>query len=231
MSEAERIPFKCPKCGKESEPEIQRSVNTVTEPEAAERVISGDLFSYQCPGCGTDVVLTFPLLYQDLVRRTTLQLVTAKSGLTLEDSVKDAIAERETTMAELRAELPEADADFGEHFRVVTTPDDLREKAMILKAGLDDRYVEIIKSMTLSIQKQDGETTDVASNRFMIDDENKNFIVYFDENGEPIGEDTFPKEFYDAIVDDMKLVDEPPVVDAAWASSYAAKLLERLPTD
>ena len=207
MSEAERIPFKCPKCGKESEPEIQRSVNTVTEPEAAERVISGDLFSYQCPGCGTDVVLTFPLLYQDLVRRTTLQLVTAKSGLTLEDSVKDAIAERETTMAELRA------------------------KAMILKAGLDDRYVEIIKSMTLSIQKQDGETTDVASNRFMIDDENKNFIVYFDENGEPIGEDTFPKEFYDAIVDDMKLVDEPPVVDAAWAASYAAKLLERLPTD
>lgn len=211
MSEAERIPFKCPKCGKESEPEIQRSVNTVTEPEAAERVISGDLFSYQCPGCGTDVVLTFPLLYQDLVRRTTLQIVTAKSGLTLEDSVKDAIAERETTMAELRAKLPEADADFGEHFRVVTTPDDLREKAMILKAGLDDRYVEIIKSMTLSIQKQDGETTDVASNRFMIDDENKNFIVYFDENGEPIGEDTFPKEFYDAIVDDMKLVDEPPV--------------------
>lgn len=230
MSEAERIPFKCPKCGKESEPEIQRSVNTVTEPEAAERVISGDLFSYQCPGCGTDVVLTFPLLYQDLVRRTTLQLVTAKAGLTLEDSVKDAIAERETTMAELRAKLPEADADFGEHFRVVTTPDDLREKAMILKAGLDDRYVEIIKSMTLSIQKQDGETTDVASNRFMIDDENKNFIVYFDENGEPIGEDTFPKEFYDAIVDDMKLVDEPPVVDAAWAASYAAKLLERLPT-
>lgn len=114
---------------------------------------------------------------------------------------------------------------------MVTTPDDLREKAMILKAGLDDRYVEIIKSMTLSIQKQDGETTDVASNRFMIDDENKNFIVYFDENGEPIGEDTFPKEFYDAIVDDMKLVDEPPVVDAAWAESYAAKLLERLPTD
>lgn len=106
MSEAERIPFKCQKCGKESEPEIQRSVNTVTEPEAAERVISGDLFSYQCPGCGTDVVLTFPLLYQDLVRRTTLQLVTAKSGLTLEDSVKDAIAERETTMAELRAKLP-----------------------------------------------------------------------------------------------------------------------------
>ena len=102
---------------------------------------------------------------------------------------------------------------------------------MILKAGLDDRYVEIIKSMTLSIQKQDGETTDVASNRFMIDDENKNFIVYFDENGEPIGEDTFPKEFYDAIVDDMKLVDEPPVVDAAWAASYAAKLLEGLPTD
>ena len=96
MSEAERIPFKCPKCGKESEPEIQRSVNTVTEPEAAERVISGDLFSYQCPGCGTDVVLTFPLLYQDLVRRTTLQLVTAKAGLTLEDSVKDAIAERGT---------------------------------------------------------------------------------------------------------------------------------------
>ena len=231
MSEAERIPFKCPKCGKESEPEIQRSVNTVTEPEAAERVISGDLFSYQCPGCGADVVLTYPLLYQDLVRRTTLQLVTPKQGSTLAESVDDAVSERETTMAELRAKLPEADADFGEHFRVVTTPDALREKAMILRAGLDDRYVEIIKSMTLAIQKQDGETTDVASNRFMIDDENKNFIVYFDENGEPIGEDDFPKEFYDAIVDDMKLVDEPAVIDDAWAEPYAEKLLARLPND
>ena len=121
------IPAKatCPVCGQEFEYTMWQSVNTAL-PTAREDVISGRLFDVPCPHCGKTIRIVYPILYNDLENGMMVYLAPEESL----DTVKTAV---------------ESIYSSGCRARAVTDLDHLREKAMILEAGLDDRVVEIMK--------------------------------------------------------------------------------------
>jgi hypothetical protein len=65
MSMKDRIKIRCPECGQPNETEVWYSVNANLDIEARERLLSGDLNSFQCSGCGYRGRVDAELLYYD----------------------------------------------------------------------------------------------------------------------------------------------------------------------
>ena len=59
----------CPMCGELGKAKIYTSVNVTVNPEFRDKVLGGELFSWNCPSCGYNARLTYPILYNDMKNR------------------------------------------------------------------------------------------------------------------------------------------------------------------
>lgn len=113
----------CSKCGQPHDVEYYASVDAQASPELKEKLLSGELFTWTCPHCGTLNLASYPFLYHDPQNQLMLVL----------------------TQASMNAEgLPE-----GYHGRIVRSVGELIEKIKIFDAGLDDVVVEMCKFITV----------------------------------------------------------------------------------
>lgn len=113
----------CSNCGKIHEIEAFPSINAAEEPELKAKAMSGEMFAWECPSCGTTNLATYPLLYHDPSEKLLLVL----------------------SAAPLNAEsCPEGYAG-----RQVSSVGEFIEKIKIFDAGLDDIIIEMCKFITL----------------------------------------------------------------------------------
>lgn len=113
----------CNNCGRQHELEVLSAVNVAEVPSLKAKVISGELFKWECPQCGTVNLIKYPFLYHDPAESLIIVLTDAQVSA---DS------------------LPE-----GYTGRLVRSVGELVEKVKIFDAGLDDVVVELCKYVTL----------------------------------------------------------------------------------
>lgn len=119
----------CQKCGHKHTIDIFKSINTATDPELKEKVISGEQFLWECPECGTSNLVAYDCLYHDPDEKIMVWMLPFGS----EDEPQQlAIMNQAKAMGEYR-------------LRIVANAGDLMEKVIIFNCGLDDRCIELVK--------------------------------------------------------------------------------------
>lgn len=132
MSKQSHEVYLCKACEKFGEMVLWDSINSAEDPEAKEKVLSGELFQWKCPHCGEVTAVQYPCLYHDPDEKLMIYLLPEGDG-------------KEQQVLELGD-----DAAFllsGYRFRSVADPNDLKEKLLIADAGLNDRVVEVCKAL------------------------------------------------------------------------------------
>lgn len=198
MSEVLKKSVACPNCGRPGEAEIWTSVNNVEDPDAAQWLIDGFLFQYECPECGQVSDLNHDCLYHDAVNGAYL-LYMANTG------------KRQDVLAALQERAPE-----GYVVRLVRSREELREKAAILRDGLDDRAVEVVKLAAFNKFAEEGALPANAQAYYGATAEDGGIIVEFVT---PAGttETTVPRDVYDGVAESFTDM-QPPYVDRPWAT-------------
>ena len=130
-SERDPVNFKCPQCGGDIDFMAWTKLNRQDAPEAYEMLLGDRLSEFVCPACGYTASIVHPCLFLDPDAKACVYHV---------------VDERMENAATEMFEALRDDAGFEcDRFRIVTSRQDLAEKARLLKAGLDDRAIEILK--------------------------------------------------------------------------------------
>ncbi|MCC8042058.1 MAG: CpXC domain-containing protein [Oscillospiraceae bacterium] len=132
--------LKCPCCNAEGRVTVPDIIDAEKSPQMAEKIFTGELFIYKCTGCGEKLRLSFPLLY--INRKDKIAVQYANN----EKNFKPAL----TVADQLKMELGDSVS-----VRVVCSSEDLIEKALIFRSGLDDRVIEMMKLSAYSKVKSD----------------------------------------------------------------------------
>lgn len=130
----------CQKCGKQHRVDIYKSINTQTDPDLKAMVLSGELFLWNCPDCGTGNLVAYDCLYHDPEEKFMVWMLPFSEP---EGPEKDAIMRQAKAMGDYR-------------LRIVSNAGDLMEKVMIFDAGLNDRCIELVKYVALQEQQMQG---------------------------------------------------------------------------
>lgn len=130
MSKSREERVKCPACGQQGSFTLWESINVTEDPELKERFMSGELNTFRCAGCTHETQVWYPMLYHDMDQ---LLMVWFMPG-----------NETPPPVPELLMEVTGDNAETY-RFRLVRTPNELKEKVFLADAGLDDRVVELMK--------------------------------------------------------------------------------------
>ena len=120
----------CLKCGCPFTMEAVPSADVCADPSLKEKVLSGEMFKWTCPSCGTVNLVKYPFMYHDPSQK--LLLVLSDAAISAESVPEGYVARR------------------------VTSVGDLVEKIKIADAGLDDVVVEMCKYITRQEMQRDG---------------------------------------------------------------------------
>jgi hypothetical protein len=133
MSQSESITITCPAC-KEKQPFIVwHSVNVTLDPELKRQLLDRSLITFKCLKCGHTACVEQGLMYRDMDRK----LMVLRGRGAPEDTLAEA----------LRPLAAAIQADYT--YRLVASINALIEKVAIWDAGLDDRVVEVVKSLLM----------------------------------------------------------------------------------
>ena len=197
MTSAMKMPVTCPNCHETAEAEIWTTVNNVDDPDVAQWLIDGFLFEHECPSCGNAMTLNHDCLYHDA--RHKYMVLYVADGSKAEDA-----------LAALEARKPE-----GYAIRLVSSRDELREKAAILRDGLDDRAVEVAKQAVFNHFVSIGEVERDARALFGARAEDGGVVIEF-VCAHGTTETVVPRDVYEGIAASFTDA-QPAVVDKEWA--------------
>lgn len=177
----------CPKCKTEQNTKVWEEISADASPRAREGILNGDFFTYKCKRCGHEMHMTYNCIYHDMKKGIVIWLVPEING-EINQQLED-IVEKDMEKLEKRA-IKESTAEKN-FFRLVTTPNQLREKLIIAENHLDDKIVEIMKKIYLAnlhtfFPEDNISKDDVKEILFDQDEEGKNSVVLFTEKYEPI---------------------------------------------
>lgn len=65
--------IKCPNCQQEGTYMVWQSINVDLNPEQKQKVMDGSIFHWQCPHCGKQYNVPYPLLYHDMTNHFMVQ--------------------------------------------------------------------------------------------------------------------------------------------------------------
>lgn len=119
----------CPRCKEKSSFTVWTSLNTETDSEKKEEVLSGKIFLFRCPHCGTETYVLFPLLYHDPEHAFMVWFV----------------PDSRETEADLPPDMKDCFSDRGYRFRLTSRMADFVEKILIMEDGLNDIVIEAVK--------------------------------------------------------------------------------------
>ena len=201
--------FDCPSCGSRCEYTIWESINASDDPEAKEALIAGKLFVHECPNCGNRINIVYSVLYQDNNHNAMINLVSDCS---------DVNAETEKFKSIRKYVVPSDTYQV----RFVTTPNDLREKATIFDAGLDDRIIELMKQKHLQQENPSANAKPIKT-YFVRDDSGRYRFEFVYVQGNVYID--FNKSEYDRVHDELMkknpraLNEEAYTIDSNWADT------------
>lgn len=157
----------CPECGHEQVLHIIPSVNVTLDPEMREKVLTGEIFLFTCEKCGFSGFAGYPFIYEDKETEggflIYLEPDCEEREVGVDGDVADQVLLQNMTM------------------RLVTTVNELKEKIFAFESGLDDRVLELFKTLALSKMESDNAEQIPDELRFtgMEEDEEGERKVYF----------------------------------------------------
>ena len=118
----------CRSCGKEFEATVYQSINDRI-PNAAKKIMTGELFQIICPHCGHEDHLEYNILFNDFEHRAWIQVVYENELIEPYSRVLDINGKYMTDM----------------RMRIVRNINELRQKVTAFVMNRDDRVVELCK--------------------------------------------------------------------------------------
>ena len=131
MSRSRKENVICPQCGKQTDVTIWDTLNAEMSPKEKQQLLDGTLFRFTCE-CGYRADIDVGMLYHNMTQRTMIYYVS-----------EEAVKQTESMFEDIRKHNEFEMEDYN--YRIVTSQHALREKAIILENGLDDRVMEIVK--------------------------------------------------------------------------------------
>lgn len=205
----------CPECGSRGRFFTPESVNATLSPQQRAGVLDRTLFVWECPECGTPLVVDAPFLYHDMRRRFLIRYCPQDAD---EAEFSDAVE---------RAGIFEGS---GYTLRAVESYEELIEKIVIFEHDLDDRVVELCKLALLEELRE--EQPQLKVRRVLIDAKGEEVVAAFiDEDGDVFAL-PLPDDLYNRLYDVCGDVCEEMTgggferVDEKWAADTARLAME-----
>lgn len=208
----------CPKCGGTITFTLWENLVAEKYPEAAEKLMRGELFAYECPHCHATGNGYYPLRFTDMTSKVMVDYP-ATTDLRVAGEMVNEFRKKQKLFAETGFPL---DYDY----RVVIDPNALVEKAQIFAAGLDDRVIEVVKCFMTDAFLAENRFYRKVQLRFLKGSSEHSFYVLGTE-GEVLTRILLDMDYYAMVRDVMKLdeIDEA-VVNEAWADDYIRSHIE-----
>jgi predicted RNA-binding Zn-ribbon protein involved in translation (DUF1610 family) len=200
--------IKCPKCGKVSDYVVWDTIDTSIDPQMKAQIRNGEAFRWHCPDCGNNSLIFYPTLYHQVADKYLLCYVPGDPT--------SAVAH----MKDLEKDPGESGYKFDSTYtkRIVYDMNQLREKLMILDAGLDDHVIELMKVFIMAEILKHKPDHQIVDFFFHTENGENSFAIRFDND--TWGSTEFIKASYDQIADQFKTiiaVDDEFIIDSEWA--------------
>ncbi len=211
MGVSNTIEVACPACGATMRVPHYESLNGRDDADALRALREGTLFDATCPSCGAVTELNYPVLLHDVQNHSMVQYVDDEADLASANNVFDQLlaSAEDAGMSKILM--------HGYRLRVVTSHNALREKALLLEAGIDDRMVEVVKAVALyQLAGADAARSAEAYFDGVEDDGSVDLVAFLDGEARPV---VAPPELVDQVGEGM---DANPnadgyAIDRAWA--------------
>jgi len=215
MSIQQITKLECPVCKTKYDIIYWESLNAKIDPDAKEKLLSGELFVKVCPSCGEANRVSYPLLYHDMAQKVMVNLVFDKDGI--EWNPKDILS---------GLSFLSSNAMPGYRFRVVRDQNALLEKAKIFDSGMDDRIIEIMK--VFHWEKFNDANPTVALNDIYFNNHNSVYMFEFWADENKYYKMEFNKDMYElinngALHEIENESNDNYSIDRGWARSFVEK--------
>ncbi|HKL57234.1 MAG TPA: CpXC domain-containing protein [Sphaerochaeta sp.] len=153
--------LRCPFCNTEQQHNLYPVVDLVKNPSLKLGLLTDSLFSVRCTECNNQFAVMHEMLVLD--KETSFAILLAP----------------DSRLSEIKE--PSIEVKKLETLRLVNTPDELKEKILLLDAGLDDKTIELCK-MYLIMKMERPEYTLLYADHQVV--EEQLLFTLFNEKGE-----------------------------------------------
>lgn len=202
----------CPNCKKDFEVTFWDSLNGDLNPKEKEELLKGNLFRKKCEHCGEVIPVFYPVLYHDMSNQAMVWFVVDKK------LINDVYENIKSAKNELNSY-----ENYNEYkFRIVFDHNDLREKALIIDKGLDDRVIEFLKLVFSATAMENYPEEEIKKIYFdTTDNQNEYVFMIYTKSGEILSA-TFNKDFYNQMASEYsgiinKKSENEYVINREWA--------------
>lgn len=207
MSKSKMEKVTCPQCGKESEIRVWESLNAEMNPKEKQQLLEGAFFNFTC-ACGYTATIDAGLLYHNMTKQTMVYYVH-----------EEAVGDTEKMLNDIRQHDEFGMEDYN--YRIVTSQNALREKAIILENDLDDRVMELVKFFLYTYVCDQHPEAEIKEVLFFTDAE-KWFIQFLGSESMTVAiPDGFYEKIHNQYAERLAKADKKELyIDLMWASLF-----------
>ena len=209
MSNAYSTTLTCPHCHQAFDATVDRTIDAETDSDLLRLILEGTYGQTTCPHCLTKLYADTPLTVTDREHGTTLEFTATTDPIVVQ-----------RTAEHLMATITERSAN--QQYRLVMHFDDLREKLIMLKSGLDDRVVEVMK-FAAAKKRREIKPNETFDRVMFYRRSGEGFLVFLDNLSRTVAEVPFKRTTYQAVKARMTLTGSPLLVNGAWVMQYLEK--------
>lgn len=209
MSNAYSTTLTCPHCHQAFDATVDRTIDAETDSDLLRLILEGTYGQTTCPHCLTKLYADTPLTVTDREYGTTLEFTATTDPIVVQRTAEHLMA----TIAERSA---------NQQYRLVMHFDDLREKLIMLKSGLDDRVVEVMK-FAAAKKRREIKPNETFDRVMFYRRSGEGFLVFLDNLSRTVAEVPFKRTTYQAVKARMTLTGSPLLVNGAWVMQYLEK--------
>ena len=209
MSNAYSTTLTCPHCHQAFDATVDRTIDAETDSDLLRLILEGTYGQTTCPHCLTKLYADTPLTVTDREHGTTLEFTATTDPIVVQRTAEHLMA----TIAERSA---------NQQYRLVMHFDDLREKLIMLKSGLDDRVVEVMK-FAAAKKRREMKPNETFDRVMFYRRSGEGFLVFLEDLSRTVAEVPFKRTTYQAVKARMTLTGSPLLVNGAWVMQYLEK--------
>ncbi len=209
MSNAYSTTLTCPHCHQAFDATVDRTIDAETDSDLLRLILEGTYGQTTCPHCLTKLYADTPLTVTDREHGTTLEFTATTDPIVVQRTAEHLMA----TIAERSA---------NQQYRLVMHFDDLREKLIMLKSGLDDRVVEVMK-FAAAKKRREIKPNETFDRVMFYRRSGEGFLVFLEDLSRTVAEVPFKRTTYQAVKARMTLTGSPLLVNGAWVMQYLEK--------
>lgn len=163
------LQLNCPVCQAKKTFSYVSHLNTQKDPHLKERLLTGDIFRFECDECGAKRQLDMQFLYHDPEKKLMVFVL------------PEYYSDNEKVMRVLEDVMKEQSFSLADYrLRIVLHVTDLVEKVHIFDAGYDDREIEVVKLLTDGLFAQEKPTTPVKARYFYLQQQTPKILYITD---------------------------------------------------